>query len=96
MYISKEVYYDMTTPDKDEIYTVRQLLRCYNPMTNTFKVGIKLEEIINGDTSIITGKTMDELAYLVEHFVEVQPPMTEEIEELLKVPVKEVEPEYAY
>lgn len=95
MYISDEVYYDMTTPDKNEIYTVRQMVRCHNPMTNTFKTGIKLEEIVNGDTSIITGKTKNELAYLAEHFVEVQPPMTQEIEELLKVPVKEPEPEYA-
>jgi len=95
MYIHNDIYYDMITPDKNEIYTVRDILKCHNPQINKVIIGIRLEEIINDNVSCIIGKTNGELAYVAEHFVEVQPPMDVEIAELLKEPVKELEEEYA-
>jgi hypothetical protein len=77
-YISDLFYINMHTPDRDEIYTVREVCPSISPQRPKIHLGIRLEEIVNE-------KAPDniEYTYVAEHFVEVQPPMDDMLQELL-------------
>lgn len=76
-YTSHLEYVDMITPDREEIYTVRDTSMAISVDRPKPHLGIRLEEIVNG---FVKGK---ELVYVAEHFTEVQPPMDEILQELL-------------
>ena len=88
VYISQFKYLDMITPDHSAIYTVRDILPCTSIQRPDAHDGIRLEEIINGNIALNGQLAKGELAYIAEHFVEVQPPMAINFEEFLSIPDK--------
>ena len=86
VYVANLEYIDMITPDKTEIYTVREIILSQSIQNMVPHLGIKLEEIVNGTVAFMLGDRKTELAYIADHFKEVQPPMEINLEELLKVP----------
>ena len=77
-YVKPEYYIDMITPQYEEIYTVREICMCQSAQRPIPHMGIKLEEITNN-----TAPNGYEMAYVADHFVEVQPPMDDMLKELL-------------
>ena len=86
VYVANLEYIDMITPDKTEIYTVREIILSQSIQNMVPHLGIKLEEIVNGTVVFMLGDTKTELTYVADHFKEIQPPMEINLEELLKVP----------
>lgn len=80
-YVSFLQYTDMITPDKTEIYTVRDVVMSISEQRPKPHLGIRLEEIVN---SISYNGT--EFTYVAEHFIEVQPPMDDVLKELFSNP----------
>lgn len=80
-YVSFLFYNEIITPDKSEIYTIRDVGMGISHQRPTPHLVIRLEEIINPIAP--DGK---EFAYVAEHFVEIQPPMDDVLKELLSEP----------
>jgi hypothetical protein len=87
IFIGREAYTDMITPDPNEVYTVRDLNICVSRQNPNKHLGILLEEIVNG-TPISVPESNFEIYYPAHHFIEVQPPMDDMLKELLKEPEK--------
>lgn len=77
-YVHNFDYYNMITPDRSEIYTVREILIAISPERPIPHLAIRLDEIIN-----VCDNKGRELCYVAEHFVELQPPIPEVLKELL-------------
>lgn len=77
-YINPDYYTNMVTPDREEIYTVRETCMCRSVQRPKPHMGIRLEEIFNQIDAFGI-----EFAYVANHFVEVQPPMDDMLKELL-------------
>lgn len=77
-YTSPLEYVNMITPDRAEIYTVRDTCMCVSEQRLQQHLGIRLEEIVNP----LDGRGV-ELVYVAEHFTEIQPPMDDILNELL-------------
>jgi hypothetical protein len=77
-YVHNCYYVDMITPDRSEIYVVREVVIAISPERPIPHLGIRLDEIINNCDN--NGR---EMCYVAEHFVELQPPIPEVLKELL-------------
>ena len=97
IWVHHKSYVDCVTPVPEEIYTVRDVLMGNSHERPQAHVAIRVEEITNPYVVHPNG-ALCEMAYFAGHWAEVQPPMTNELEELLKVPVHEpaYQPERQY
>jgi len=80
--VSKAAGYNV--PEKGLIYTIREV------DTYADGFGILLDEVINGNEFFLDkGKTVyDEMSWHSQNFIEVQPPMNIDIENLIQEPVQ--------
>lgn len=95
VWVHHKSYVDCITPVPEEIYTVRDVLMATSHEKPHPHVAIRVEEITNHFVVHPNGG-MSEIGYVAAHWAEVQPPMTKELEELLKAPIHEPEREYEH